>query len=250
MTAPENPLVARVFVNRLWKLFFGQGLVKASTILARRGRWPTHPELLDWLAVEFRESGWDVKTHGPADGHVATPTSNRRRPRPELRQRDPVQPLARPPEPLPTRRRNGSRQRACRQRPACRTRSAGRASSPISRRVTGRYLNFPRREWQTSERRRPLPARPLHLLVAARSSIRPGSRSTPRPAKNAPSNGRVEHAAASTGAARTIRRTWKPPALLPSTRCTGRSNDAGPADQTGMYREASSREPRRRKSKF
>jgi len=61
MVAPENPLTARVFVNRLWKLYFGRGLSRVLEDLGAQGEMPTHPELLDWLAVEFQESGWDVK---------------------------------------------------------------------------------------------------------------------------------------------------------------------------------------------
>ncbi len=61
LTSPENPLVARVFVNRVWALHFGQGLVPTVDNLGRSGARPTHPELLDWLAVEFMRSGWSVK---------------------------------------------------------------------------------------------------------------------------------------------------------------------------------------------
>jgi hypothetical protein len=61
LTSPENPLTARVIMNRLWKQFFGAGLCGSIEDLGAQGESPTHPELLDWLAVEFRESGWNVK---------------------------------------------------------------------------------------------------------------------------------------------------------------------------------------------
>ncbi|HEY5908269.1 MAG TPA: DUF1553 domain-containing protein, partial [Vicinamibacteria bacterium] len=61
LTSKDNPLTARVFMNRLWRLYFGQGLSRTLEDLGSQGEWPTHPELLDWLAVEFMERGWDVK---------------------------------------------------------------------------------------------------------------------------------------------------------------------------------------------
>lgn len=57
----NNPLTARVFVNQLWQELFGRGIVKSTGDFGMQGDLPTHPELLDWLAVDFMEHGWDIK---------------------------------------------------------------------------------------------------------------------------------------------------------------------------------------------
>jgi hypothetical protein len=61
LTASNNPLTARVYVNRLWAALFGQGLVSTVEDFGNQGALPTHPQLLDWMAVDFMEHGWDTK---------------------------------------------------------------------------------------------------------------------------------------------------------------------------------------------
>ncbi len=88
LTAPENPLTARVQMNRLWKHFFGEGLSPVLDDLGIQGQYPSHPELLDWLAIEFRESGWDFK-HMVRLIAMSTTYRQSSQPSAEARERDP-----------------------------------------------------------------------------------------------------------------------------------------------------------------
>jgi hypothetical protein len=88
ITDRTNPLTARVAVNRFWQSYFGVGIVKTVDDFGSQGEWPVHPELLDWLAVEFMDSGWNVKS---LQRIIVTSATYRQSSRitPELLEKDP-----------------------------------------------------------------------------------------------------------------------------------------------------------------
>lgn len=92
LVSRENPLTARVAVNRVWQEFFGRGLVRTSEDFGTQGEKPTHPALLDWLASEFMESGWRTKRLHKLIVMSATYRQTSRT-RLELKERDPVNTL-------------------------------------------------------------------------------------------------------------------------------------------------------------
>jgi len=88
LVSPQHPLTARVIVNRYWQHYFGTGIVKTAEDFGVQGQWPTHPELLDWLATEFVRTGWDVKRMQKL---IVMSAAYRRssKTRPDIQQRDP-----------------------------------------------------------------------------------------------------------------------------------------------------------------
>lgn len=141
----KNPLTSRVFVNRLWMLFYGQGIVKSLDDFGAQGAWPTHPELLDWLAVEFRDSGWDTR-HMIRLMLTSSTYRQTSRTSEELRKRDPYNHLL-------------ARQGSWRLEAEMVRDNALSISGLLMRKIGGpsvkpyqpagywQHLNFPRRDW-------------------------------------------------------------------------------------------------------
>ncbi len=149
IVSPENPLTARVFANRVWRMFFGTGLSKVLDDVGAQGESPVNPELLDWLASEFVASGWDVKhlvrliVTSETYRQTSTPAK-------ELRERDPF-----------------NREVACQSRfrldaefvrdnalaisGLLVTRIGGPSVYPYQPAGYWENLNFPTREWESSK---------------------------------------------------------------------------------------------------
>ena len=171
LTDDENPLLARVTVNRLWQQLFGIGLSKTVDNLGLQGEVPSHPQLLDWLAADFRDSGWDM--HHLIRQIVLSKTYRQdSKRRPELEDPD-NRLLARGPSfRLPAR--DDPRPGAGGERAAdAESRWSERATVPAARHLGGSQRpEEPRRSLQTGSRRRALPQEPLHTTGAARRCTR------------------------------------------------------------------------------
>ncbi|RPH42417.1 MAG: DUF1553 domain-containing protein, partial [Planctomycetota bacterium] len=149
LVSRDNPLTARVFVNRLWKLTFGVGLSKRLDDLGAQGEWPVHPELLDFLSLQFVDDGWDVKK---TVKRLVMSSTYRQSSKPsrELRERDPYNRLV------------GCQSRWRLDAESVRD-NALAVSGLLVRRIGGdsvkpyqpkgywSFLNFPTREWETDK---------------------------------------------------------------------------------------------------
>ena len=149
ITSPENPLAARVFVNRVWKLLFGRGIVTTAEDFGAQGANPSHPELLDSLAAGFIASGWDVKRVVKL---IAMSDAYRRASRdtPELRLKDPYNALLA---------RQGRfrldaemvRDNALAVSGLLVEKVGGTSARPYQPAGYWSYLNFPKREWENDK---------------------------------------------------------------------------------------------------
>ena len=142
IASPDNPLTARVMVNRVWQHHFGRGLVGTASNFGALGERPSHPELLDWLARRFVESGWSLKALHREIMLSATYRQSSRFDS-QGRRQGPGQHPALADEPPPAGRRGLARRHAGRRRPARSSRSAVRRSASMRRAIAAAPLMRP-----------------------------------------------------------------------------------------------------------
>jgi len=182
-------LTSRIFVNRLWMLYFGQGIVKTADDFGALGAWPTHPELLDWLALDFQASGGDIKR---AIKQIVLSATYRQSSKgtPDLRQHDPYNQLLA---------RQGRfrldaefvRDNALAISGLLVTKVGGPSVKPYQPEGLLALHEFPGPQMGERQGRKPISPRACTRTGNAPSCNRACSRSMPRRARSAPSNARA-----------------------------------------------------------
>lgn len=149
LVSRDHPLTARTYVNRLWAQFFGTPLSKASEDLGQQGEYPVYPELLEWLAAEFMDSGWDVK-HMVKLMVMSRTYQQTSKASPALEQRDPYNRLLarQSPRRLPA---EAVRDNALATSGLLLRRVGGRSVKPYQPAGYYQHLNFPRRTYQADQ---------------------------------------------------------------------------------------------------